>query len=419
MSASSDTGVSMTDKAHIIYGHLACTDYSFGFLSFDGKTWRLDEEAAKKHFAAIANAGANAVRVLPYAVWEERPQGRKSQFCPYVLDAATNLWNLSKWNPEYFAIMCRLIEIINSYGMEVWFALFDSCQLQPGAWTAMSPWKHNTQGIATFYDTKADTYAKAWVRKAFTEFAGCRMFWPWGNELNQAQFPAWARRVLFPLIRELSIPFDRMTYGAILEESGYLGQGEFADDNGNPQDTARKYFGEDFPPERNKFLLIREVHGCGRRALDEYTPFGPRPAQADYWWAGKPVGPYLYSDDGTKDQGGVDGGRPSPERWKAMAAHAFAIKNVAGVEHLPEGGDLAHQVAVIEAISAAYKAKFGEWPTNYGKWHYEPPVPPEPEPEPPTPPTPPAPPESDSGVDWRIVIAGAIALALALLLILA
>jgi hypothetical protein len=191
--------------------------------------------------------------------------------------------------------------------------------------------------------------------------------------------------VLFPLIRELKIPFDRMTYGAVMGEAPYLGDGKFGD-KFTYQDEARKFFGEDFPPESNKFLLTREVHKCGTTATDAFTPWGLHPAQAAFWWGNKPVGPWLISDDGTKENWpSGDGGRPDAAKWEKLARWAFGYKNCAGVEHCPEGGGLEYQVSVIEAISEAYKLAFGAWPDNYGKWHYEPPAPPpdpEPEPEP-------------------------------------
>jgi hypothetical protein len=221
--------------------------------------------------------------------------------------------------------------------------------------------------------------------------------------------------VLFPLIRELAIPLDRMTYGATMSEAEYLGNGEFAD-KATYQDEARKYFGEDFPPESNKFQLLREVHKCGTTALDDKCPYGHRPHQAAFWWGNKPVGGFVLSDDGTKENWpSGDGGRPSAARWEQMASWAFGFKNCAGVEHCPEGGDLAYQVDVIEAISDAYKSRFGSWPANYGKWHYEPPPPPGPVPDPEPPPPDPNPEPPD--VDWRVIVGGVIALALAVALL--
>jgi len=367
----------MKDRVNIIYGHLAATDYSFGFVSFGRKTWALDDEAWKKHCAGIANAGASAVRILPYAVWEARPYGRKSQFQPWVL-GADNLWDLSKFNAYYFPIMRRIIQIANSYGMTVWFPLFDNCQLYaPGS--AYSPWKHNAQGVTSFYDEAADKLCAAWVKKCFAEFKGLDMFWPWGNELADRQ-PAleWVRRVLFPLIKELDVPFDRMTYGFTMGEVAYLGSGEFSDGPYTIQDTARKFFGMDFPPENNKLKLLREVHKCGTTALDKFCPYGHRAGQAGFWWGPRiAVGPWVLSDDGVHEcNNPKDGGRPDAARWKAMATWALGLANYPSLEHLPEGGALDYQVSVITAISEAYKARFGKWPENYGKHPYVPPPPP-------------------------------------------
>ncbi len=356
------------DKARIISGELCVGDTAVGFVRYDGKAWTLDEAGWKARCRAISNAGVNAVRVLAYGVWDPRPYGRRSQFQPWVYDAAAHKWDLSKFNAYYFPVMRRVVELANSQGLEVWFAWFDTCQLQNGYWTVYSPWKYNLQGISHFFDPKADPYAKAWVRRIFKELAGLKVLWPWGNELDQSRYPEWTKRVVFPLIKELAIPFNRMTYGATMNERPYLGQGKFADQPGTYQDIARKNFGAAFPPEKNKFLILREVHKCGTLALDKYALYGHRPAQAAYWWGGKPVGGFVLSDDGVhENKNPVDGGRPDAARWKALATWAFGWKNCAGVEHLPEGGPLEYQVTVFKAISLAYKTRFGAWPENYGK----------------------------------------------------
>jgi hypothetical protein len=381
------------------------TDNSYGFVSFGDAGWKLDEEAWKKHCAGIANAGGNAKRILPYGVWDARPYGRRSQFSPWFFDEAIHRWDLGKFNGYYFPIMRRIFEIANSYNMTVWFPWFDQCQMFNGYWSGMVPWKQNVNGITSFYSDKADLYATTWVKRVLAEYGDLDMFWPWGNELDQNPFPAWARRVLFPIIRDKGIPLGKMTYGATLEECTYLGNGQFNDKPPTQQDIVRKFLGEDFPPEKNKMKLIREVHGCGRKALDSICKYGHRVHQAANWWGNKPVGKWLVSDDGTKDQPNpVDGGRPTAARWHDMALwHFERFDNVAGFEHLPESRNLDYQITVMGAISKAYKERYGSWPENYGKHHYEPPTPgPGPNPEPPTPsPNPPPEPPEPGKSFWQ------------------
>lgn len=403
----------MQDARWLVYGPLTFTDYGYGFMSSDGGAFTFDLKAWGQYCAAIANAGANAIRVLPYGVWGERAEGRKSQFSPYVLEGEK--WNLGKWNPEYFTIMRKALEIANKYRLTVWFCWFDNCQLQKGTWTPMSPWMHNTQGITSFYEKGADKYCAAWVKKVIAEFGDLDIFWPWGNELNGDKTPAWARRVLFPLIKSLKIPYDRMTYGAVMDDAPYLGEGKFKD-KATGQDIARKYFGEDFPPESNKFRLLREVHKCGTVKFDACTPFGKRPEQAAFWWGNKAVGDFVLSDDGVKENWpSEDGGRPDADRWGDMMARYLKYKN-AHFEHLPEGGSLDYQVSVLRAMSEAYKAKHGKYPSNYGNVAYEPP-PAEPVPDPE--PTPEPTPEEPNKVNWAVVgaIVGGILAIIALVLL--
>jgi len=373
-------------KPKIVYGHLFPLELEpGGFLLREGGTWSLDVERLKEYAARTANAGADAWRVFPYGVWGPRPDGRASQFSPWQLDPETDKWDLSKPADYYWPIVRQVVEILNAYGMEAWFCWFDMCQLHDGVWTPYSPWLYNVQGISGFYGTKADPYTQAFVRRAVREIEGLDVLWPWGNELGGKDYPGWARRVIFPLVRELGIPYDRMTYGAVMDDAPYLGKGAWGEKS-TLQDTARKYFGEDFPPEKNKTLVIREVHKCGTLAVDKYCPFGNNPEQAAYWWGGKPVGPFVLSDDGTKENlPSDDGGRPDAERWAAMIARYSKYSNLYAVEHCPEGGDLEYQVGVLESMSAAVFKASGSWPANYGKWTYVPPVV---EPDPETPVTP-------------------------------
>lgn len=405
----------MRDNLRILYGHLCVTQLDMGFMSYSNGVFIFNEELWREHCTKISNAGANSVRILPYGVWGPHPDGRKSQFCPWVLE--DNVWDLSKFNDYYFPMMRKIIEIANAVNLEVWLPWFDSCQLQPGEWTAFTPWKHNIQGVNHFYDAWADIYTKKWVKRYYAEFKDMNVFWPWGNELDQLQFPEWAKRVLFPLIKELGIPFEKMTYGATMSEREYLGAGMFKDKPDTVQDIARKFFGEAFPPEKNKFLLMREVHKCGTTPLDAFCPFGHRPHQAAYWWGNKPVGDWVVSDDGVHEcKNPIDGGRPNADRWYDMAKWAMQYRNLGGIEHLPEGGDLAYQVNVVEkGMAQAYRDKFGEWPYNHNRWPYVPPTPPDP-PDPPIPPDPPEPPKPKFPWLWIIlallIIAGILILIL-------
>ncbi len=360
----------MIDRRWIIWGELCMGDTTVGYVRHNNTTnkWTLDAAAWKATCKAISEAGANAVRILPYGVWDARPNKRRSQFCPYQLDLVTNLWNFGKWNIDYFPIMRKAFEIANAAGLTVWFPWFDNCQLVTGYWTKYSPWKNNLHGFTSFYDKRADGYCKNWIRKCIQKFGHLDMFWPWGNELaNGKNAIDWVGRVIFPMIEELHIPYDRMTYGFTMDEAAYLGDGKFAD-KFTAQDTARKEFGVTFPPEANKFKVIREVHKCGTLPLDDDCPYGHRPAQAAFWWGNKPVGPFILSDDGVHEwPTSTDGGRPDAAHLKSMAAWAFKYKNCIGIEHIPEGGSVAYQANVFRAISESYRGRHGKWPINYKK----------------------------------------------------
>jgi len=274
-----------------------------------------------------------------------------------------------KWRKDYFPIMRKMFEIANAEKLTVWFPWFDECQQQKGKWNTYSPWMNNVQGIPNFYDKKADRLCYYWIRMLLRKFDGLDMFYPWGNEFRETMYAAeWARRVLFPAVREFRVPLNKLTYGFTMDQRPYLGKGQFYDKPDTKQDVVRKWVGIDFPPEKNKTLIIREVHKCGTLPLDEYCEFGHRPAQAENWWKNPATGPYIWSTDGVKEwKNPLDGGRPPAATIKDMCDKAFTHANCVGIEYCPEGGTLSYQAGAVRAISTAYRARHGKWPSNYKK----------------------------------------------------
>ncbi len=118
--------------------------------------------------------------------------------------------------------------------------------------------------------------------------------------------------------------------------------------------------------------VSQDLHDVRRANAAAPCLVGIPPAQAADWWGNRPVGPFILSDDGVKENWpSVDGGRLDAKKWKAMATWALGFKNLGGLEHLAEGSTLEYQAGVFMAIGAAYCAKFGAWPVNTGKRHYE------------------------------------------------
>ncbi len=345
------------DKIGIGYSPVGLFQDDAKYVTFNGKAWILDETLLVNHLKAIANAGANFVRFLPWGVWGTHKYGKASQFQPYFLDTSRDRWDLSAFNAHYFPIVKRVIEIINGLNMTAMPCFFDNCQFH-GVTKRWSPWVNNVQGILSFYDKKADVYSKRWVSTMTLRHKSYDVIWGFGNELENQAAPDFVRRVIFPYIPLRNLEYGRLTYGATMKNAG-------AEDS--VQDLIRKEV-------RAKFGLVAEKEVIQE---DHGWPFT--------WglsiWGNKPYRK-LFSDDGF--YGGASlcdkrdkGARPSAVQWKARAASILATYPISlggrarliSFEHLPGvyPPDTVCQAATIKAISTSYKTRFGSWPKNWGK----------------------------------------------------
>jgi hypothetical protein len=365
------------DKSIFCYGRLCLTGEP-EFLSFDGTTWTLHDGALTAHLKAIADAGANAIRLLPWCVWDAHKYGKKSQFQPFFLDTSRDLWDTSLYDGPWFKIMKRIFAIANSVGLTVIFVLFDNCQMI-GATRKWTPWYSNTQGYKTFYEPAADKYTRHFVASCLNQFKAYDWMYAWGNETNNQAFPDFVQRVIFPYVRSAKLDFNRMTYGATLEKAPYLGNNTYGPKT-TVQGIVKARVDREFG-EVASLNMFREVHSCGGSAEGKERPFGADLDQALYWWGKRPIR-ILFSDDGVWDGDsqcdrvqykGKWQVRPSADTWHKMVS--FILTNykpsrparnmLLNFEHLPKGGGLDCQVNTFKAISRAYHERFGKWPENY------------------------------------------------------
>jgi len=371
------------DKCGIGYGLMGLFQDDAKFVTYNGKAWILDETALTKHLKAIADAGANFIRFLPWGVWGSHKYGKASQFQPYFLDTSRDKWDLSAFNTHYFPIVKRVIEIINGLNMTVMFCLFDNCQFH-GTYSRWSPWVSNVQGIKTLYDPAADVYTKRWVSTMTLRFKDADVIWSFGNEMNNATFPDFVKRVIFPYIKLRKLDFNRMTYGATMRPRKYLGNNQYGDTEYGPIDFVNKAVGVAFGEEA-KLDMYMEIHGCGGAAEGKERPFGANVDQALWGWRKRPIrgrNRTIFSDDGcysgnSRCDKGDRGARPSAETFAKMVTYILANypttkegrDRLINFEHLPGfyPPDTVCQATTIKAISASYRARFGCWPSNYGK----------------------------------------------------
>jgi hypothetical protein len=297
-----------------------------GFVKFDGSKWTLNEAALAAHLGAIAKAGANAIRLLPWGVWGSHPGQKKAyQFQPYVL--VGDKWDLSRFNTYYFPIVEKAFSIINEEGMTIIFDLFDNCQFH-GGYRKWSPWFNNVQGITSFYGKDADAYTKPWIstwivrakRKGFDIIFGL-------NEAENSGYPEFFKRIIIPYMKRGLLKPERMTYGATTK----IGPVD------SIQDQVRNMVESAFGKTAER-AIIMEDHGY------------PFTASLPVW--GKKPWRKLYSDDGLHP-------RPTPAQWGARAKYILKYagnnKRFVNFEHLPNSYpiDLNLQIATIKAIKKA------------------------------------------------------------------
>ncbi|MFA5379483.1 MAG: hypothetical protein WC455_27245, partial [Dehalococcoidia bacterium] len=341
----------MSDK-WIGYSHICLTDPRFGFTEYKDGKWSLIDngEPLKKHLSAIANAGANGLRLIPYSVWQEH-EGKRSQFCPWVFDESTQKWDLSQFNDYYWPIMRKVVEIANACRLSVWFAWIDHCQFQKGWWNAYSPWIWNIQKIASAYDDKAGVFVQAFMRRSIDEFKGQAVYWHLGNEVMDARMPDFAYKYMFPVIKAKAISLDRIGAGGGRKLHDYFGNGKYADKPNTIQDITRKRFGAFFGEDKKK-LMVREVHGVGDY-VDDYRKFGDDIAEAVWLWAKdhQPehvvLGDWFADTDGQKKGDSkcdkdTDGARPSADTMYRMAVYLWKTAGIdnAHIFHCPQTTDV-------------------------------------------------------------------------------
>ena len=391
----------------IIFAPLASIGSQNFVYDHKADRWTLDEDAVNRLFCATGNAGSTGIRIIPYNPWNEHPHGIKSQFQPYALNADCTAFNLGAFNDWYFPLVRRYIEIAKTYGQTTIFALLDNCQFA-GDYKKWLPWSNNTQGIGTFYESKAWPFVKTWFEKCLVEFDGLGITWSWGNECNKPAMVDLVKNALLPVVLAKGLDFKKLCYGATMERVEYKPKPDdwvptpeqprwdYYPGMAGTLDWLKKLVADTIggvAGDKAKLAIWKEVHSIGGKG---YPDHGNPYEQAMYWWA-RPENNgirILLSNDGVfdgdslcdiaVDPGHPTGRRPSAERMAEIVKDSLQYKNDMIYEHLPKTRDIACVTATLRAM---YKEMEGEEPEE--KYHYDPPVPPDP-PEPPPPPTPPA-----------------------------
>ena len=356
----------MKDKIIILQSPLA--DYSashWGVIKFIDGDPVLDKVKAFNRSRRFLNVGANCFRILRHADWDVQPgQG---------LD-----WK----DPRYFPILREYLKILHNpcqgtptgQGARVVIEPFDGCS---------EKWMYNK---GYYYEEARQLLRAFFFQTADLDFVDIGA----GNEMNKPEKESTA------LFRDVIIPeFDKV--GKI--PFSYGPSYSFKDGPdlivGHKQEASKKW------GDATSFAIYKQVHGIKDKNTDSLK-------QSVEWWVNHPMSTF-WSVDGVKDGANPcdfyqDQVRPSVAQWLSAVKYVldycrrgftlktgqpkFAFEFISKVWN----DDMCGTFPII-AVSKLYKAKFGVYPFNWGKypndWVEPPPPGPEPEPEPPIPPTPP------------------------------
>jgi len=366
----------MADRQHILNSYLPVFSPVKGLVrdgAFDFEAWR-------EYCRASANAGANGIRILPYAPWEVRPQ---ELYCPYAYDVVQGAWNLDVWHNSYFATLRRMVSIAQTYNLKVWFSLFDNCQFHHGV---IAPWGHNVQARESYFEDIPRSLK--FIEKVFA----CV-----GNEINyeicnegtakgdMKKAVAWYV-AMYKKLMALGVPEDHICWGATVAAT--YQDGVWEDDRQRNLQTQVLSALKHLP---GKLQCFRAMHNVGVPTQTHVASYAGEWAIS--WWGGKHTGKGWLSDDGVKNganSADSDGTyqRPSPAQWYICAKRILEQDGGKimkwAVEHCPKNYSPEIMVPTLAAIVQAYHDVYGVWPENYGKFPkpvpVEPPAPPTPEP---------------------------------------
>ena len=334
---------------------------------------------------AMANAGANIVRVLTLAPWLQDGEINPAKVWAPFKVGSTGRFSLREFEGSYFDAMWMLANDANKCGMALWIDLFDHC----GRNHPNSPWVTNEEGISDYASERADQYTRAYIRQMVEALKGRDVIFGWGNEFRDRDETEFCLRVVAPTLKECGVPWEKQAYGA---------------DN-----LFREPCEQDFQKARledaygldAKLSVIRPVHGIGV----DYS----RAELIASWWGRNPIRKSL-SDDGVFDGDSVldvqtdnpTRHRPSPDQWRTtirrlrerQPSPTLDAPQLPGLwtwafEHSPkqwqtEPTFLETQAETISAMADEIGAWQGAPMMNRGKFPpiEEPVEPPKPEPEP-------------------------------------
>lgn len=407
------------------------------------KDGEFDIDGFAEYCRASADAGANGIRILPYAPWGDNgPIQIDKLYCPYRLDIVQRAWNLDLWDEGYFTALRRMVEIASEYNVTIWFSLFDNCQFHHGG-QLISPWAVNVQGVSDYFfgdepepvkdkDTPSERAAKLkaiekynadrgrvlrWVDKVHAT-VGNDALYPIGNELSVrpgTDIKAAARWAvaIFDRLLALGVPERNITLGA-MPSATYLGNLTWKSNHAVNLQAQILTALKDRPGKIQAWRVMHNVGIADEKVNGEVFPASYCGEMALAWWGGNHEGEGFISDDGVI---------PRPDATSIYNCALRFFQNDGNrqykwaFEHCPKDyADFSH----IRAISTAYRAKYGVWPENYEKFpNPQPPTPPTPTPDPPQP-EPEKPPFNWKGW-WNnnkwYVIGGLVIIALAILVI--
>jgi hypothetical protein len=300
----------------------------------------VDTEKWREMCRRVSNNGASAIRMMPF--W---PPEKESDigYMPYAY--LKGKFDLNVFNEKYFQNLTQMVKIANSYGLRVYFSMYEACGMR-NEYRQYNPWYNNHQQVQDFrhIGPVVDDCRANWEQKIYKTLEPYVVYYEICNE------PKWGEEALFKVYKRMlrqGIQDTNIVMGVEWDTTVYR---QF-------RNLVLEKYGEEALIQK-KHLMFSVIHGITEDILLK-TLAEQEGHRRRYW----------LSPDGLHP-------KPTAKWWEEKLTAFFklvptaAFKNMYAIEtmhKIPSEDDFDSAVGISKAI---FKHT-GKWPKNYGKFPKE------------------------------------------------
>lgn len=341
-----------------------------------------DEQFFKDFVHQARYYGAKRMRLFPYETkGVDKPE---NMFSPVLWDDVNKRWMLKQYNPKYFEVLDKVVEILTINEIELEYSLNDNCQFHgDGRNHAMAMWQNNDFGVKDYYQNIDLEFE--WMDYIWNRY-GNKILYEIINEASQKKgynpqyCGKWLARVADRLIQK-GCPEKRISWGAC--PVGDYVNGEFTIDKEKDLTVqASRYLSEMIDGRTGKKYRDTEPQSqdlirCAVHNIGIYPDDPEDERSCVQMWGHKEHRAFNASDDGqhkgkSKWNKEEDGSWPRGDYKQTYDTALYILKNCGmffektAIECLPSNTALRAWVDNAKANGEAFKSYFGEYPENWG-----------------------------------------------------